>query len=255
MRACLARAGRCLTALLTCAGAVSAAVWPLRTAAAQRVDSLPAIADASRPATGSEVWAEWLQANAGSIHRGALPSLALTVARTAHGGVLNGFAVEGGWLRAARPTTTAEGVTLGLARAITAGPVTLRPGVAVLAGRAVSTADSGGYDWRGIAPPYLGQTGYQDRPRLTRGGTVGAGLQLGADVALGRGVHLTGSVRRWQFSGDVVRPNGSPLLAGVGLGFAHAEKRRADLTRRSVAASAATRTAASAADTTRVGGR
>jgi hypothetical protein len=203
--------------LLVVAGWLSAArVARAQTTTTPTADTLVPAAPRRTPL---EARGEWLQAGAGSIHRGALPSLALAVSRVQRGGLLQGLEVEGGWLRAARPTTTAQGLTLGVARALAAGPVTLRPGVAVLAGQAIAAPDSGGYDWRGITPPYLGQTGYQDRPRLARGGTVGAGLQLGAEVGLGRGVHATGSVRQWAFSSTLLGPNRSPLLAGVGLGF------------------------------------
>ena len=163
--------------------------------AAQAPDTALFAPSTSRVA-GSRLAGEWLQASGGAIGRHALPSLAATFSRDLERGVFAGTQLELGWLRAARPTTTAQGVTAGLARALRAGPLTFRPGLAVMAGQAISTVDSGGYDWRGISVPYLGQTGYQDRPRLTRGATVGAGLQLGADVALFRGLHLTGSVRR-----------------------------------------------------------
>lgn len=243
LRALVIRAARPLAVLLAFIGVGSAA----RIAAAQPVDSTAARASDSNRVAGVELRAEWLQAGAGPIHRHALPSLAATLARQQRGGVLNGFEVEGGWLRAARSTTTAEGLTAGLARAVTAGRFTLRPGVAVMAGQAIATADSGGYDWRGIAAPYLGQTGYQDRPRLTRGGTVGAGLQLGADVNLGRGLHVAGSVRQWHFSSDVARPNKSPFLAGVGLGYDRLRRRSAAVAPASAKVPA--RTAAVAADT------
>ncbi|GJG87017.1 hypothetical protein tb265_21980 [Gemmatimonadetes bacterium T265] len=189
---------------------------------------------------------EWLQASAGPIGRHALPSLAATLARSRDRGRLAGTELELGWLRAARPTTTAEGVSAGIARPLSVGRVTMRPGFAVLVGRAISTVDSGGYDWRGIAPPYLGQTGYQDRPRLTSGATVGAGLQLGADVALWRGVHATGSMRRWTFTGDVIRANRSPFLAGFGLAFDRARRATGQPNAREIP-----RVAAAPQDTTR----
>ena len=205
------RAGRALVVALLAAGARPVAAQ----ADAPRAADTLAVAPAARVSRG-HVAAEWLQAGAGPIPRPARPRRAGACARPFAGGPLAGAARARGGRRAGRPTTTAEGVTAGLAWGATAGPLTVRPGFAVLAGRAISTVDSGGYDWRGIAPPYLGQTGYQDRPRLTRGATVGAGLQLGADVALVRDLHLTGSLRQWTFSGDVIRANRSPFLAGVG---------------------------------------
>ncbi len=206
------------------AAALAAALTATFVAGSPLHAQTPDSAVASPRAHGARFAGEWLQANGGPIDRHALPSLAATVSRRLDRGVFSGAELEVGWLRAARPTTTAQGVTAGLARALRAGPLTLRPAIAALAGQALSTVDSGGYDWRGINAPYLGQTGYQDRPRLTRGATVGAGLQLGADVALYRGLHLTGSVRQWTYTGRVIAANRSPLLAGFGLAFDRAAR-------------------------------
>lgn len=168
----------------------------------------PSSARAQRLAVG----VEWLQAGAGPLHRRALPSLAASVRHDVRRGQL-----ELGWLRAARPNTTAQGATAGIAAPLTAGRLTLRPGVAALVGRATSTADSGGYHWwasRDTAPTAVD---YRARPRLTRGTTVGAGAALAADVRLGAGVAMTGSVRAWRFSGDVLGADRSPVLGGVGV--------------------------------------
>lgn len=158
--------------------------------------------------------AEWLHGNSGALHRDALPSYgwSLGVDRPA------GLRLEAGYLRVARPTTTAKGFMAGAGWNFVRGPVTVRPGVSTLIGVAETNAASDGYDWRGLdETPYEGSEGHQGRQRYERGTTVGAGLNLAADLHLVAGLSLTGSVRQWLFSGDVLSGNRDRTLAGLGL--------------------------------------
>ena len=157
--------------------------------------------------------AEWLHANRGDLHRDALPSYGWSIAHDRP----NGMRFELGYLRAARPTTTAKGVTGGFGLRFDRGRFSVRPGVAALVGVAETNADLGGYDWRGIEAPNDGQDGHQGRAVYSRGTTIGGGLSLGAEYHLGAGVSLTGSVRQWLFSGPVLSSHPDRTLAGFGL--------------------------------------
>jgi hypothetical protein len=169
--------------------------------------------------------AEWLHLGAGGLHRDALPSYAWGLSREiGH----RGLRVELGYLRAARATSTAKGLSAGLALSRTRGRLTVRPGVAMLAGVAETVADSGGYDWRaegGVSEGGYedGQVGYESRLRYTRGTTIGGGLSLAADARLVAGLSVTGSTRYWLFTGDVLRADRTRLLAGFGISLRPAE--------------------------------
>jgi hypothetical protein len=171
---------------------------------------------ASTPPATLAVSAEWLHATSGSLHRDALPSYAWGIAVDRP----SGLRLEAGYLRAARPATTAKGVTGGAGFNLRFGPLTMRPTVAALLGVAERSADRDGYDWRGLdGTPESGAEGHEGRPGYERGTTVGAGLGLAADFRLINGVSLTGSVRQWTFAGPVLRGDRDRTLAGLGLSF------------------------------------
>jgi hypothetical protein len=195
-------------------------------AGAQRPDSLPH-PDVDR----WTVAAEYLHAGAAPIGRRAEPSMFITVGRALGAGhPSQAVRVEGGWLRASRVTTQAQGVTLGasvglpVGRRATAGAdagtaaLTLRPGAAVLAGWAEAQTTTPAYAWRGVPnTAFAGQTGTAVAWRPVRGRTTGAGVTLAADLRLSPAVALTGAVQQWAFTGPVIRPNRQATLAGVGI--------------------------------------
>jgi hypothetical protein len=127
----------------------------------------------------------------------------------------NGLRLELGYLRAARPTTTAKGVTGGVGLRFDHGRLSVRPGIAALVGIAETNGDGDGYDWRGVDD--ADQEGHQARLVYARGTTVGGGVGVGAELRLGAGVSLTGSVRQWVFSGSELSANRDRTLAGFGL--------------------------------------
>jgi hypothetical protein len=169
---------------------------------------------ASAPPPALAVSAEWLHATSGSLHRDALPSYAWGIALDRAGGLR----LEAGYLRAARPATTAKGVTGGVGFNLQFGRLTMRPTVAALLGVAEHNADRDGYDWRGLDDtPHSGKVGHQDRAGYGRGTTIGAGVGLTADLQMLNGLSLTGSVRQWSFSGPVLSGDRDRTLAGFGL--------------------------------------
>jgi hypothetical protein len=157
------------------------------------------------------VSAEWLHANSGPLHRDALPSYGWSIAHDRP----NGLRLELGYLRAARPTTTAKGVTAGVGLRFDHGRFSVRPGIAALVGIAETNGDRDGYDWRDVDD--VDQEGHQARLVYARGTTVGGGVGVGAEFRLGAGVSLTGSVRQWVFSGSELSGKRGRTLAGVGL--------------------------------------
>jgi hypothetical protein len=225
--------------------AASAALAMLAATAAAWAQDVPK--PARHPLTGYAASAEWLQANGGGLHRDALPSYAWSLSRDIGD---RGLRLELGYLRAARATSTAKGVSAGLALSRTRGRFTVRPGIAALAGVAETVADGGGYNWRaegGVSEGDYpdGQAGYQGRPLYTRGTTFGGGLSVAAEARLVAGLSVTGSTRYWVFSGDVLRADRTRFLAGVGLAVRPAElvaAVRGDRQDRPVAASTAQET-------------
>lgn len=196
------------------AGVVVCATTAASAAAQQRSPSDPAMAPSGAwPSLG----AEWLGTGTGPIRRHALPSLAATLGWQGQRGALAGWRVDAGYLRDARTQTTGEGATLGLARAIRLGRLTLLPGVSGLVGRAHAYSGGSVYDWQGIAAPYLGQTGTRGVGSHVRESTTGVGAALGAAVRLSAGLVATASVRQWHFSNDILGDQQSPTLAGFGL--------------------------------------
>ena len=183
--------------------AVLAAVGPLR---AQNV------AGPTPPrASAYALTAEWLQLGAGDLNRDAFQSYAWSLSRDiGH----RGLRVDLGYLRAARPTTTAKGVSAGLGLSRTRGRFTVRPSIAALVGVAESVADSDGYHWRAEDG---GETGYEGRKAYARGTTLGGGLSLAAEMRLLAGLSVVGSTRYWVFSGNVLRADRTRLLAGFGI--------------------------------------
>src|SRR4051812_27109540 len=109
------------------------------------------------------VSAEWLHANSGPLHRDALPSYSWSIAHDRP----NGLRLELGYLRAARPTTTAKGLTAGVGLRFDDGRLSVRPGVAALVGVAENNADRDGYDWQGVGD--ADQEGHQARLVYARG--------------------------------------------------------------------------------------
>lgn len=127
--------------------------------------------------------------------------------------------LEASWLRASRVSTQAQGVTVGASLPLWVNSaLSVRPGVAVLAGWAEAQTTTTTYRWQGApGTPHAGQSGTETVWRPVRGRTTGAGLSLAADVALSPAITLAGSVRRWAFTGPVIRPNRLATLVGVGL--------------------------------------
>jgi hypothetical protein len=179
---------------------------------------LPAPVRAQEPAAArhpvpvlSSVSGEWLQVGGGALNRDASPSFALSFAHDRP----NGLRFTLGYLRAARARTAAEGLTAGLSLPVRTGRLTVRPGLSMLVGAAEAAVDRGGYNWADSASQT--QSGYQARPLDANGTTLGAGLDLGAEVRLVAGVSVAASVRQWLFSGSVLRGDRAATLAGFGL--------------------------------------
>jgi len=160
------------------------------------------------------VSAEWLQIGAGSLDRDATPSLAIAVAHDRP----NGLRLEAGYLRAARRLSTVNGATGSVSMPLTYGRLTVRPGIGALVGRAVTTVDEGGYAWQSGTPDST-ETGYQSHRSYLRETTVGGAVNLGAEFQVIRALAITASVRQWVFTGDAIRQNRTPMLAGLGLSF------------------------------------
>lgn len=192
---------------LPIAAALGLALLPGR-ADAQHASAAPA------PMGAFTVSGEWLHLNSGSLHRDALPSLGWSFGMD-HA---RGFRLEAGYLRVARPGTTAKGFTAGAGWNFVRNRVTLRPGVSALLGVAERIGDRDGYDWQGVdGTPLEGDAGHQDRVGYQRGTTVGGSLNLAADYYLGAGMSFTASLRQWVFTGGVLSGDRDRVLAGFGL--------------------------------------
>ncbi len=158
--------------------------------------------------------AEWLHANSGALHRDALPSYGFGLGLDRP----NGLRLEAGYLRVARPATTAEGFVAGAGWNFARGPVTVRPGVSALIGVGERNGDRDGYDWQGLdETAHAGEAGHQARLSTDRGMTLGGGLGIAADLHLTSGLSLTASLRQWVFSGRELSDNRDRTLAGLGL--------------------------------------
>jgi hypothetical protein len=170
----------------------------------------------------AEAWsldAQYLQLASRGIGRGATPSLGVGVGRSARRGTLD-WRAEAGWTRAVRREVTGQGITVGLS-AGTRMPrlerMSLRPGVALLAGWAESQDSSSLYAWRGVTgTTYEGLTGVESSWGTRRGRTLGLGVSLGGEVRLTRSFGLTGSMRYWRFGGDAAAVRRDVTLLGVG---------------------------------------
>ena len=194
-------------------GAVAVAAGVLMIAAPVHAQSQSA---AMTPSLGplTAVSAEWLQIGTGSLYRNVTPSLAITVAHD-H---LNGLRLEVGYLRAVRRLSTVNGATGGISMPLTHGRLTVRPGIGALVGRAVTAVDEGGYAWQSDTPDST-ETGYQSHRRYMRETTVGGAVNLSAELQVIRALAITASIRQWIFTGDAIRQNRTPMLAGLGLSF------------------------------------
>jgi len=174
--------------------------------------------------------AQYLHWNAGDVRRHATPSFEATLGRAAGDAGVAGanWRIEAGWLRAVRATTTAQGATLGLSAGIAvpgtgsrgadASPrLTVRPGIALLAGWAEAQDSTTIYDWRGLpGTAAAGTTGSEYTFSTTRGATMGVGMTLGAELRITRAIALSASARHWMFSGGVIAPNRQSTLIGLG---------------------------------------
>jgi len=172
----------------------------------------------------SDPWtvdAQYLQLNSGSLARHATPSLSAVLSKSIGvGSSPISLRAEGGWLRAVRQATTAQGVTVGVAadlglpnEASALSRLIIRPGIAVLAGWAEAQDSVALY-------PYVGGTGApgtQFSWFTTRGRTYGAGVSLGAELRLTSAIGVSASIRHWSFSGDAIAPNRNVMLGGVGI--------------------------------------
>jgi hypothetical protein len=179
---------------------------------------LPALVRAQEPATGhhavpilGSITGEWLHVGGEALNRDASQSFALVFAHDRP----SGLRFELGYLRAARASTDAEGVTAGLSYPVRAGRLTVRPGFSMLLGAAEAGVDRGGYNW--VDSTGQAQTGYQGRPLDANGTALGAGFSVGAEIRLLAGVSLAASARQWLFAGSVLRGNRATTLLGFGL--------------------------------------
>jgi hypothetical protein len=184
----------------------------------------------SEPIALSDPWtvdAQYLQLNSGSLARHATPSLAMALSRSIGRPTASGmlaWRAEAGWLRATRQSTTAQGATIGISADLglpgatsTPSRLILRPGITLLAGWAEAQDSVALYPFRGSSPVDVGATGTQYSWFTNRGSTYGAGISLGAELGLSSAISLSGSIRHWSFSGDVIKPNRNVTLAGVGI--------------------------------------
>jgi hypothetical protein len=207
------------------AGALALVLSAQRPLHAQRVVDSP---------TRRDPWTldgQYLQLGGRALGRDATPSMSVTlgreVAEHVHGMSWRG---EAGFMRAVAAPFTAQGGTLGLSASVAVphtgqhedgGPrarLLLRPGVSMLAGWAESQDSSAMYEWRGVAgTPATGTSGTQYTWSTTRGGTVGVGISLGAELRVSRALALSASVQRWGFSGSVAGARRRTTLVGVGV--------------------------------------
>lgn len=166
---------------------------------------------------------QYLQLSPNAGGRQATPSLGVTLGRTLADGANAGrmhWRAEGGWSRAVRGATTAQGATLGMSAGLRTSEkarFVLRPAIALLAGWAESQDSSALYDWRGVPGTDAGTSGTQYTWSTIRGRTFGAGLVLGGELRLTRAVLLSASLRHWRFTGDAAAADRRMSLAGVGL--------------------------------------
>jgi hypothetical protein len=197
--------------------------------------SMSAHALGAQQSTGSiavsDPWsidAQYLQLNSRALVRHTTPSLGVVLSKEVSGpGALGLLAwrAEAGWLRAVRQATTAQGATLGVAADLglpgesSASPrLILRPGIAVLAGWAEAQDSVALYPYRGAAGTAdAGTAGTQFSWFTTRGRTFGVGVSLGAELRVSSAFGVSASIRHWSFNGDVVAPNRSLTLLGVGI--------------------------------------
>jgi hypothetical protein len=181
----------------------------------------------AEPMAPSDPWtldAQYLQLSSGAVARHATPSLGVVLSKsigTSVGSNSIAWRAEAGWLRAVRQATTAQGATLGISadlglpnEASAPSRLIIRPGIAVLAGWAEAQDSVALYPYLGAA---AGAPGTQYSWFTTRGRTFGAGVSLGAEFRLSSAIGVSASIRQWSFSGDVVAPNRSVMLGGVGI--------------------------------------
>jgi hypothetical protein len=222
----------------------------------------PAVAQTdAAPTPANDPWtleARYLHLGPDGTARDATPSLAFTLAHRLDLGALGragDWRADAGWLRGVRGGVTAQGVTLGLSAGVrTPSPrLTIRPGLALLAGWAASQDSATLYDWRGLpGTPQDGTTGTQYALGTRRGRTIGAGIALDAELRVTRALALSASVRRWRFGGEAAAANRSMTLGGIGLvlhpgEIARGAKRLAASARRGTSVSASGASTASAA--------
>jgi hypothetical protein len=167
--------------------------------------------------------AQYLHLGPDGTSRDATPSLAFTLARRIEvgpGARAMDWRAEAGWLRGVRGGVTAQGITLGLSAGVRtpASRLTLRPGLALLAGWAASQDSSSLYDWRGLPEtPQDGTTGTQSALSTMRTRTLGAGVALGAELRVSRALALSASIRHWRFGGRAAAADRDMTLGGIGV--------------------------------------
>jgi hypothetical protein len=153
------------------------------------------------------VRADWLQANA-TLTRSTLPSNAAAIAW--EGRVL-GFSL--GFMRIARDLSTIEGGTAGVDVAYRIGRFRIALGATGLAGVAMASRDTAGYQYVGAG----GAAGHMPKFDYSRSSANGGGgtLTIEYDFLDHLGLRVTGGT--WTFSGNPLGNEGSRTTIGAGL--------------------------------------
>jgi hypothetical protein len=150
---------------------------------------------------------DWLQANALPLNRQAPQSFSGDISWR-----LGSLALNGGFLRIARDTSTIQGGTLSAGWVFKAGPVGFVPTLGIFGGQAQASRDSTGYDYvsgttTGHVPRYSYSSGF------SFGG--GAGLAIELPIYSIIGARLVGS--EWLFSGSPLAGDRLRTVLGAGL--------------------------------------
>ena len=158
--------------------------------------------------TGIVIGGDWLQANALPLDRDAAESLDISLSLRRQI-----WAFDGGWLRIARTLSTVQGGYLSAGRILHLGPVLFIPAIGALAGQALESRDSTGFDFVDGAGVVGHTPRYSNSAAFTFGGSVGLTVEVPIYRALG--FRAVGS--EWLFSGAPLDGDRSRGVVGAGL--------------------------------------
>jgi hypothetical protein len=160
-------------------------------------------------ARGVVAGGDWLQANALPLDRDAFQSAAASLSFRA-----NDWAVDGGWLRVARPLSTVQGGALQFGRLWVWYRVLFIPAVGGFLGRAQRSVDSTGFDF---VDPATGVAGHTPRYSYSSAMSVGGGAGLTVEIPFYRALAVRGVAWQWYFSGAPLEGDRARTVLGAGL--------------------------------------